>query len=201
MTGLLTVAKMKITFGSVVVSAGLSGILSFCSLAIAIGSEYWYIIEDNRPNYGEGSHSGLFRTHEGDKVYTFTADTKSYSDLEKHMHNMHTAIIVLLPLSLVMLVFGGICALVSSLARSSSLLLGTASYVLLSSVLTLSGVCLYISYSHQALEETERRLGPEQLANVHTSFGWSLGMAWLSFILEVLEGLLLFLASRMVVPP
>lgn len=47
--------------------------------------------------------------------------------------DMHTVIAVLLPLSLVMLVFGGICGLVSSLARSSSLLLGTASYILLSS--------------------------------------------------------------------
>ncbi|XP_076155142.1 transmembrane protein 235 [Alosa pseudoharengus] len=116
------------------------------------------------------------------------------------MYNLHTVIAVLLPLSLVMLVFGGICGLVSSLAKSSSLLLGTASYILLSSLLTLSGVCLYISYSQQAWQETERRMGAEQMAQVHTSFGWSLGMAWLSFILEVLSSLLLFLASRMVGP-
>ena len=67
-------------------------------------------------------------------------------------------------------------------------------------LLTLSGVCLYISYSQQAWQETERRMGEEQMARVYTSFGWSLGMAWLSFILEVLTGLLLFLASRMVGP-
>lgn len=47
--------------------------------------------------------------------------------------DMLTVIGIVLPLSLVMLVFGGICGLVSSLARSSSLLLGTASYILLSS--------------------------------------------------------------------
>ncbi|XP_062382404.1 transmembrane protein 235 [Sardina pilchardus] len=191
---------MKITFGSVVVSAGLAGILSFSFLALAIGSEYWYIIDDHRPNFTEDSHSGLWRTYEGDDVYSFTANAESYSDLENHMYNMHTVIAVLLPLSLVMLVFGGICGLVSSLARSSSLLLGTASYILLSSLLTLSGVCLYISYSQQAWQESERRMGAEQMAQLHTYFGWSLGMAWLSFIMEVLSSLLLFLASRMVGP-
>lgn len=64
--------------------------------------------------------------------------------------DMHTVIAVLLPLSLVMLVFGGICGLVSSLARSSSLLLGTASYILLSSkswtpTLSLTPVAYYPS--------------------------------------------------------
>lgn len=56
---------MKIRFSAVVVSAGLAGILSFSFLALAIGSEYWYIIDDNRPNYTEDSHSGLWRTYEG----------------------------------------------------------------------------------------------------------------------------------------
>lgn len=67
-------------------------------------------------------------------------------------------------------------------------------------LLTLSGVCLYISYSQQAWQEAERRMGAEQMAQVHTSFGWSLGIAWLSFILEVFSSFLLFLASRMVGP-
>ena len=63
--GRLKIAKMKITYGSVVVSAGFAGILSFGFLALAIGTEYWYIIDDNRFNYTEDSHSGLWRTHEG----------------------------------------------------------------------------------------------------------------------------------------
>lgn len=46
---------------------------------------------------------------------------------------MHSVIAILLPLSLVMLVFGGICGLVSSLARSRTLLIGSASYFLLCS--------------------------------------------------------------------
>lgn len=59
---------MKITFSAVVVSAGLAGILSFSFLALAIGSDYWYIIDDNRPNYTQDSHSGLWRTYEGKTV-------------------------------------------------------------------------------------------------------------------------------------
>lgn len=46
---------------------------------------------------------------------------------------MHSVIAILLPLSVVMLVFGGICGLVSSLARSRTLLIGSASYFLLCS--------------------------------------------------------------------
>jgi hypothetical protein len=39
-------------------------------------------------------------------------------------------------------------------------------------------------------------LEPEILASVHVSYGWSLGMACLSFSLEVTAGLLLMLAAR-----
>lgn len=42
------------------------------------------------------------------------------------------------------------------------------------------------------------RIGLEQMVMVHTSFGWSMGLAWLSFILEVITGLLLLLAAWMV---
>ncbi|XP_030631796.1 transmembrane protein 235 [Chanos chanos] len=190
---------MKIAFGFVVVAAGFAGILSFSFLALAIGSEYWYVIEDNRPNHTDiedsNSHGGLWGVSDG-KSFS-TEDPFRYSESVRHMDNMHSVIAVLLPLSLVLLVFGGICGLVSSLARSRVLLTGSASYFLLCSLLTLSGVSLYISYSQQLLVETEKRVGAEQMAHVNTSFGWSLGMAWLSFILEVLTGLLLLLASRL----
>lgn len=56
---------------------------------------------------------------------------------------MHNMIAVLLPLSLVLLVFGGICGMVSSLARSRLLLMGTALYFLLCSKF-LSCLSLYI---------------------------------------------------------
>ncbi|XP_026120625.1 transmembrane protein 235-like [Carassius auratus] len=188
---------MKITYGFVVISGGLTGVLSFSSLALAIGTEYWYIIEDKRANHTDPAriNSGLWGVT--DDVQSHTEDT-GYSESERQMEIMHSVIAILLPLSLVMLVFGGICGLVSSLARSRTLLIGSASYFLLCSLLTLSGVSLYIRYSQKALEETERRMGHEQMAQVHTSFGWSMGMAWISFILEVITGLLLLLAVRLV---
>uniref|UniRef100_A0A672LZ80 Transmembrane protein 235 n=1 Tax=Sinocyclocheilus grahami TaxID=75366 RepID=A0A672LZ80_SINGR len=187
---------MKITFGFVVVGGGLTGVLSFISLALAIGTEYWYIIEDKRTNHTDPArtNSGLWGVTDG-MTLNFHSQLNSYDLLYSVMHSV---IAILLPLSLVMLVFGGICGLVSSLARSRTLLIGSASYFLLCSLLTLSGVSLYIRYSQKALEETEKRMGREQMAQVHTSFGWSMGMAWISFLLEVITGLLLLLAVRLV---
>lgn len=64
-------------------------------------------------------------------------------------------------------------------------------------LLTLSGVSLYISYSYRALAETQRLEGTEGLACVRTTFGWSLGLAWLSYGLELLTGVLLLVAARL----
>ncbi|KAM9411116.1 transmembrane protein 235 isoform 2-T2 [Salvelinus alpinus] len=126
---------MKLSFSYLVITAGIFGILSFAFLATAIGSDYWYIIKVNRTNRTDtdvsDSHSGLWITYEGQKVYSYTFNSPNYSEPEMHMLNMHSAIVVLLPLSLVLLVFGGICGLISSLARSPALLTGTASYLIL----------------------------------------------------------------------
>ncbi len=58
---------MKITFGFVVVSGGITGVLSFISLALAIGTEYWYIIEDKRTNHTDPArtNSGLWGVTDG----------------------------------------------------------------------------------------------------------------------------------------
>ncbi|CAL8302069.1 unnamed protein product [Lota lota] len=195
---------VRITFASLVLTAGISGLLSFALLAAAIGSEYWYIIEMtplNQSGFEDmNSHSGLWRSNEGGKVYSFTADYSIYSESELYILNLHSVIVVVLPLSLVLLVFGGICGLVSSLAQSPVLLVCTASYFFTCSLLTLSGMVLYIIYSYLALAETERLLGPEGLVGVSTSFGWSTILAWLSYGLEVLSGLLLLTAAHKVKP-
>uniref|UniRef100_A0A671MC24 Transmembrane protein 235 n=1 Tax=Sinocyclocheilus anshuiensis TaxID=1608454 RepID=A0A671MC24_9TELE len=162
---------MKMNFGTVVISAGLCGLLSFILLAVSIGTEYWYIIDvDEGKNSSleySSSHSGLWRIHE----------------------ELHRVIVVLLPLSLVLLVFGGIFGLVASLAQSCTLL---------TCLLTVSGVSIYISYSQQALEELQHMVDIESLSHVHMSFGWSLVMACLSFSLELLTGILLMLAARLI---
>lgn len=60
------------SFGVVVISAGLLGLLSFILLAVAVGTEYWYIIDADRVINSSwhfaSSHSGLWRTYEGECV-------------------------------------------------------------------------------------------------------------------------------------
>ncbi|XP_008436046.1 transmembrane protein 235 [Poecilia reticulata] len=195
---------MKVTFGALVITAGVCGVLSFAFLAASLGTDYWYIIGMNPMNTTEvedmSSHSGLWSINEGGKMHpdsidSFAADSSKYTETELRMLSMHRAIVVMLPLSLVLLLFGGICGLVSALARSPVLLTGTACYFFISSLLTLCGASLYIVYSYQALAETKRLVGPEGLAYIHTSFGWSLGLAWLSYGLELLTGTLMLIAA------
>lgn len=59
-------------FGTVVISAGLCGLLSFILLAVSIGSEYWYIIDVDEGKNSEysSSHSGLWRIYEGKMLNT-----------------------------------------------------------------------------------------------------------------------------------
>uniref|UniRef100_A0A3B3BJ89 Transmembrane protein 235b n=1 Tax=Oryzias melastigma TaxID=30732 RepID=A0A3B3BJ89_ORYME len=198
---------MKASFGALVVSAGICGLLSFAFLATSLGTDYWYIIETNPVNATDfedlTSHSGLWRINEG-KCANFLSLVRHNlrfgrnpdSDAPVPPADMHSAIVVVLPLSLVLLLFGGICGLISSLARSPVLLTGTACYFFICSLLTLTGASLYIVYSFQALAETERLVGPEGLSYIHTSFGWSLGLAWLSYGLELLAGVLLLAAAQ-----
>ncbi|XP_034395301.1 transmembrane protein 235 [Cyclopterus lumpus] len=189
-------------YGVVVLTAGFTGLLSFSLLAVAIGTDYWYIIDVNKPNVTDdlSSHSGLWRIIEGANMSSvipfFTANMTSLSEVERHLLGLHKVVVIMLPLSLVLLVFGWIFALVSSMAYSPNLLAGSASYVLFCSLFTLSGVSIYIKYSNLAMEEFQRVVSPENLAHVDVSFGWSLATAWLSYSLEVATGLLLLLAAR-----
>lgn len=63
------VYRMKVTFGSQVIAAGICGILSFTFLATSLGTEYWYIIDMNPTNMSDSedlsSHSGLWSINEG----------------------------------------------------------------------------------------------------------------------------------------
>ncbi|KAG7505451.1 transmembrane protein 235-like [Solea senegalensis] len=190
-------------YSSVVLAAVCSGLLSFSLLAVAIGTDYWYIIDVNKPNHTGpdelSSHSGLWRIYEGANrsavIPSFTANMSSLSEVERHLLGLHKVVVILLPLSLVLLVLGWILGLVSSLACSPKLLAGSATYFLICSLFTLSGVSVYIKYSNHAMDAFQQIVSPENLAYVDVSFGWSLTMAWLSYSLEVATGLLLMLAA------
>ncbi|XP_017340564.1 transmembrane protein 235-like [Ictalurus punctatus] len=193
------------SFGVVVISAGLLGLLSFTLLAVAVGTEYWYIIDVdqviNSSWHFASSHSGLWRIYEGNNGsfhdISFYMDTSEFNEQEKYLLNLHRVIVILLPISLVLLIFGGIFGLVGSLARSYTILTGVAVYFLNCSHFTLTGVCIYVSYSQQALEELQQLVSSELLAHIHMYFGWSLASACLSYTLEVACGVLLILAARL----
>ncbi|KAH0629393.1 hypothetical protein JD844_011444 [Phrynosoma platyrhinos] len=114
----------------------------------------------------------------------------------QHLICMHRAFVVLLPLSLILIVFGWICGIIGSLVRSTCLLQFTGCYFLLGALLTLSGTSIYICYSEAAFTETVRMFDQERFKHVHIAFGWSLALAWLSFGTEGLAGVLLLLAAR-----
>ncbi|XP_077476220.1 transmembrane protein 235 [Stigmatopora argus] len=192
-------------YGLVVLGAGLSGLLSFCLLAASIGTDYWYIIDVNKPNYESeelSSYSGLWRINEGANrtsiISSFSANMSALSEVERHLLGLHKAVVIVLPLGLVMLVLGWILGLVSSMAASPRLLRGTAFYFLTCSLFTLTGVSLYIRYSSKAMDEFRRVVAPEELAFVDVSFGWSFALAWISFALELTAGLLLLLAAKII---
>nr|XP_055244758.1 transmembrane protein 235 isoform X1 [Gorilla gorilla gorilla] len=196
--------------GALLLAAALGALLSFALLAAAVASDYWYILEVADAGNGSAwpgraellsSHSGLWRICEGQNgciplVDPFASESLDVSTSVQHLILLHRAVMVVLPLSLVLLVCGWICGLLSSLAQSVSLLLFTGCYFLLGSVLTLAGVSIYISYSHLAFAETARQYGPQHMQGVRVSFGWSMALAWGSCALEAFSGTLLLSAAR-----
>uniref|UniRef100_A0A8V8TML7 Transmembrane protein 235 n=1 Tax=Homo sapiens TaxID=9606 RepID=A0A8V8TML7_HUMAN len=195
--------------GALLLAAALGALLSFALLAAAVASDYWYILEVADAGNGSAwpgraellsSHSGLWRICEGQNgciplVDPFASESLDVSTSVQHLILLHRAVIVVLPLSLVLLVCGWICGLLSSLAQSVSLLLFTGCYFLLGSVLTLAGVSIYISYSHLAFAETVQQYGPQHMQGVRVSFGWSMALAWGSCALEAFSGTLLLSAA------
>ncbi|XP_059804397.1 transmembrane protein 235 isoform X1 [Hypanus sabinus] len=195
--------------GTVCVTAGLTGLLSFVFLTVAIATDYWYVIDvsDSRYNNGEGwedlnSHSGLWRICEGKNacialIDPFGEESQSVPESQQHLLFMQKVFVILLPLSLVLLVLGGIGGLISSLANGLYLLLFTGSYFLVGGALTLAGICVYVAYSKAAFAIAKHIYGDKVFDNVHIGFSWSMVLACLSCILEVMSGALFLLAAKL----
>ncbi|RXM28014.1 Transmembrane protein 114, partial [Acipenser ruthenus] len=67
-----------------------------------------------------------------------------------------------------------------------------------SALVTLAGVSLYVAYSSSAFKEALCLLGRKMLESIDIHFGWSLALAWISFIAELLTSMAFLLASRIV---
>ncbi|XP_020828596.1 transmembrane protein 114 [Phascolarctos cinereus] len=150
------------------------------------------------------SHSGLWRTCRVQSKCTplmnpFWQENVTVSDSDRQLLTMHGTFVILLPLSLILMVFGGMTGFISILARAYLLLLMTGMLFLFGALVTLSGISVYIAYSAAAFQEALCLLEEKDLLNqVDIRFGWSLALGWISFISELLTGAAFLLAARVV---
>ncbi|XP_030906313.1 transmembrane protein 114 isoform X2 [Melopsittacus undulatus] len=75
----------------------------------------------------------------------------------------------------------------------------TDSHRQLLSLVTLTGIGVYIAYSAAAFKEAVCLLrSKDLLVEIDIRFGWSLALVWISFVAEVLTGAVFLLAARVV---
>ncbi|XP_038276003.1 transmembrane protein 114 isoform X2 [Dermochelys coriacea] len=201
---------MKIKLSGLAVFVVLAGVLSFILLVVAIGTDFWYIIDAskleplNNSSATLSSHSGLWRTCRRESkcfplMNPFWYKNNNMTASHKQLLNMHGTFVILLPLSLILMIFGGMTGFISILARAYLLLLMTGWLFLFGGLVTLTGISVYIAYSAAAFKEALCLLGRNNLLEeVDIKFGWSLALVWGSFIAEVLTGAAFLLAARVV---
>ncbi|XP_006895283.1 PREDICTED: transmembrane protein 114 [Elephantulus edwardii] len=205
---------MRLHLGALAGAAALGGALSFVLLAAAIGTDFWYIIDTQRLEHSErgaanrsqpeqlSSHSGLWRTCRVQSPCTplmnpFWQENVTVSDSSRQLLTMHGTFVILLPLSLILMVFGGMTGFLSFLIRAHLLLLLTGILFLFGAVVTLAGISVYIAYSAAAFQEALCLLGEKGLLDqVDIRFGWSLALGWVSFIAELLTAAAFLAAAR-----
>uniref|UniRef100_A0A8D0L4X0 Transmembrane protein 114 n=1 Tax=Sphenodon punctatus TaxID=8508 RepID=A0A8D0L4X0_SPHPU len=192
---------MKIKFSVLSLFITLTGILSFIFLVVAISTNFWYLIDASKleklTNHTDSlsSHSGLWRTcrfkgkcHHF--VNPFLSEKENMTASHKQLLKMHGTFVILLPLSLILMIFGGMTGIISILAKAYLLLLITGLLFLFGALITLTGISIYIAYSSAAFKEALSILGKKNLLeNLNISFGWSLALAWISFVAEAFTGI------------
>uniref|UniRef100_G3TT12 Transmembrane protein 114 n=2 Tax=Loxodonta africana TaxID=9785 RepID=G3TT12_LOXAF len=110
---------------------------------------------------------------------------------------MHGTFVILLPLSLIIMVFGGMTGFLSFLVRAYLLLVLTGVLFLFGAMVTLAGISIYIAYSAAAFQEALCLLEEKALLDqVDIHFGWSLALGWISFVAELLTGGAFLAAAR-----
>ncbi|XP_078096002.1 transmembrane protein 114 [Mustelus asterias] len=199
---------MKLTFGMLSVSVVLTGAMSFVFLVVAIGTDFWYIIDASKletfSNFSHqlSSHSGLWRTCKFQSkcfhlINPFWQGNANFTASQRQLLNMHGTFVILFPLSLILMVFGGMVGFISILARAYALLLLTGTLFLFGALVTLGGVSVYIGYSAAAFKEAVCLSGKKILEDITIRFGWSLALAWISFTAEVFTGVAFILAAKL----
>nr|XP_040133786.1 transmembrane protein 114 isoform X2 [Ictidomys tridecemlineatus] len=129
----------------------------------------------------------------------FWQENVTVSDSSKQLLTMHGTFVILLPLSLILMVFGGMTGFLSFLLQAYLLLLLTGTLFLFGAMVTLTGISVYIAYSAAAFREALCLLGERALLDqVDIRFGWSLALGWISFVSELFTGVAFMVAARVV---
>ncbi|XP_066497946.1 transmembrane protein 114 [Hoplias malabaricus] len=197
---------MRMTLGGLAVFVASFGLLSFVCLVLAIGTDFWYIIDtskrDNNSSVSLSSHSGLWRTcNFQNQCWPFMNPFRNggnFTYSQRQILNMQGAFMVLLPLSVILLFIGGMLGVMSILSRALPLLLTTGVLLLCGAAVTLAGICVYVAYSAAAFKEAVCISGQKTLENINIYFGWSLVLATASFISELLAAGAFLIASARV---
>ncbi|XP_064376499.1 transmembrane protein 114 isoform X4 [Dromaius novaehollandiae] len=127
---------MKVNLSVLSLFVALVGVSSFVFLVVAIGTDFWYIIDASKLEASRNgtdalsSHSGLWRTCRlRSKCYPlinpFWHESVNITASHRQLLYMHGTFVILMPLSLILMIFGGMTGFISILARAYPLLLMT----------------------------------------------------------------------------
>ncbi|XP_074961422.1 transmembrane protein 114 [Phalacrocorax aristotelis] len=201
---------MKVNLGVLSLLVALVGVSSFVALVVAIATDFWYIIDASKLEASRNgtdalsSHSGLWRTCGVRSecyplINPFWHENTNVTGSHRQLLYMHGTFVILMPLSLILMIFGGMTGFISILARAYLLLLMTGLLFLFGALVTLTGISVYIAYSAAAFKEAVCLLrSKDLLVEIDIRFGWSLALVWISFVTEVLTGAVFLLAARVV---
>ncbi|KAM7007105.1 transmembrane protein 114 isoform X1 [Melospiza melodia melodia] len=226
---------MRVNLGALSLFVALVGLSSFIFLVVAIATDFWYIIDASKLEASQNgtdalsSHSGLWRTCRVRSecyplINPFWHENANITESHRQLLYMHGTFVILMPLSLILMIFGGMTGFISILARAYLLLLMTGllflfggnlhrmqctllkmstnqsfPFLLTKALVTLTGISVYIAYSAAAFQEAVCLLrSKDLLVEIDIRFGWSLALVWISFVAEVLTGAVFLLAARVV---
>ncbi|XP_072464747.1 transmembrane protein 114 isoform X2 [Notamacropus eugenii] len=177
---------MRVRLGALAGAAALSGALSFVLLAAAIGTDFWYIIDTARLEQRglRGPGAGGAQDPGGGNAGGF--NQSQWEPLSSHSGLWRTCRVQ------------SKCTPLMNPFWQENVTVSDSDRQLLTLV-TLSGISVYIAYSAAAFQEAVCLLEEKDLLNqVDIRFGWSLALGWISFISELLTGAAFLLAARVV---
>ncbi|XP_033023196.1 transmembrane protein 114 [Lacerta agilis] len=201
---------MKVTLNAISLLAAFAGVVSFSFLVVAISTDFWYLIDASKlqelMNHTDSlnSHLGLWRACPVNSdcfhlANPFKHDISNITTSHKQLLNMHGAVLILLPLSLILFIFGAMTGFISILAQAYFLLVFTGLLFLFGALITLAGISICIAFFPAGFREAIFLMGKKNLLDIiNIQFGWSLAFAWLSLAAEILTGLAFLLMARMV---